>query len=324
MNDHLTMRRWRIRVPATAANLGPGFDCFGLALQRYLTLAAAVLDEDGEWSLNVTGEGADVLPVDRSNLVYQSLLVGFGSESGLLPGLHVSMHSDIPLARGQGSSAAATVCGIALGHLLRAGEIEIGELVDEATVIEGHADNVAAAVLGGLVITRDGGSDHVRTLRVPTANGVTFVSAVPDFEVSTSAARKILPREVPFSDAVFNLRAASWVAAAWAAGDWEGVGEAMDDRLHQQYRCALIPGYDAVSAAARSAGALAVCLSGSGPTLLALVPNTADTDAVAGAMVDAWRMHDVTSRADAMPVDTQGIVAEAVTSTNAEERFTTI
>lgn len=324
MNDHLITRRWRIRVPATAANLGPGFDCFGLALQRYLTLTATDVKDDSEWTLVVTGEGADVLPVDRSNLVYQSLLVGFGSESGPIPRLRVEMHSDIPLARGQGSSAAATVCGIALGHLLRAGDIDTEKLIDEATVIEGHADNVAAAVLGGLVITRDGGSDHVRTLRVPTASGVTFVSAVPDFEVNTNAAREILPREVPFSDAVFNLRAASWVAAAWAVGDWQGVGEAMGDRLHQQYRSALIPGYDAVSAAARSAGALAVCLSGSGPTLLALVLNDEDTDAVAEAMVSAWRMHGVTSRADAMPVDTQGIVAEAVTPMNVEERNTAI
>lgn len=252
--------------------------------------------------------------------MYQSLLVGFGSESGPVPGLRVTMHSDIPLARGQGSSAAATVCGIALGQMLRAGELDTDALIDKATVIEGHADNVAAAVLGGLVITRDGGSDHVRTLRVPTAAGVTFVSAVPDFEVSTSAARKILPREVSFSDAVFNLRAASWVAAAWAIGDWRVVGEAMDDRLHQQYRRSLIPGHDSVSAAARSAGALAVCLSGSGPTLLALVPNDTSTDAVAEAMVGAWRMHGVTSRADAMPVDTQGVVVETVAPMNSDKK----
>jgi homoserine kinase len=215
------------------------------------------------------------------------------------------MANEIPVARGQGSSAAAIVAGMATGQLLVRGTVDRDALVGQATLVEGHPDNVAAAVMGGLVLTREVGG-NVRVRSVPTTDGAMFVSAVPEFELTTHASRAVLPRQVPLVDAVYNLRATAWLAAAWAAGDWHGVAEAMDDRLHQPYRAALIPGFNEVCAAAREAGALAACLSGSGPSILALALDGADR--VATAMEDAWRALGIASRAEVTKVDTEGLV----------------
>jgi len=303
---------WRLRVPATAANLGPGFDCFGLALQRYLNLTVVPNGEPGSWEISLSGDGADVLARDKTNLIYRSLLIGAGMEragirqKGIVPGVVAHMANEIPIARGQGSSAAAIVAGMAVGQLLVHGEVDRDTLIDQATLMEGHPDNVASAVMGGLVLTREAAGGDVRARVIPTSEGAIFVLAVPEFELPTHTSRAVLPREVPFGDAVFNLRAAAWLAAAWAAGDWAGVAEAMDDRVHQPYRASLIPGFYEVCVAAREAGALAACLSGSGPTILALTLSNADD--VARAMERAWRQHGITSRADVTLVDTEGLL----------------
>ena len=310
---------WRIRVPATTANLGPGFDCFGLALQRYLTMTVQRADEAGAVTLNLSGEGADILPCDETNLIYQSFLIGTGLPRKNAPGLVATIDNEIPLARGQGSSAAAAVAGLAAGHLLAQGTVDRGVVINQGTNLEGHPDNVAPAVLGGLVVTRDpeavGRMKHtpmsnVCARSIPTSNDITFVLAVPEFEMKTSEAREILPTQVELTDAVFNLRAAAWMAASWVAGDWDGVAEAMDDRLHQPYRARLIPGFYEVCDAAREAGALAACLSGAGPTILALTLDS--PDAVAHAMTTTWAEHGIVSTAETTGVDTEGLVVTPV------------
>ena len=300
-------RGWTVRVPATAANLGPGFDCFGLAFARYLTLSATVATgENGSFVAHIEGEGASVLPTDKSNLIYRAMLAGFGGDGSNVPALSISVENDIPLSRGLGSSAAATVAGIAIGQLLSMGKVDLERLVGIAAHIEGHADNVAAAAYGGLIVARGDAGSPIQVRHVPTAAGATFVCAVPAFELSTSDARHILPTEVSLADAVFNLRAASWMIAAWAAGDWPAVAEAMDDRLHQAHRTPLIHGFDAVRDAARNAGALGVCVAGSGPTVLALT--IGDSDAVASAMVRAWAERGIECTAAVASVDTDGIL----------------
>lgn len=298
---------WRIRVPATTANLGPGFDCIGLALQRYLHLTIYPAGEPGAWSISSTGEGADVLPRDKTNLVYRSLVLAAGIDQERIPGLQARMANGIPLARGQGSSAAAIVAGMAAGQLIARGEVDRDTLISQASLVEGHSDNVAAAVMGGLVLTHEIGG-KVRVRRVPTHDGVSFVSAIPEFELATLTSRAILPKLVPHTDAVHNVSAAAWLAAAWSMGDWQGVAEAMDDRLHEPYRAALVRGFNEVRDAARRAGALAACLSGSGPSILALTVGEAER--VARAMEDAWHALGIASRAEVTEVDTEGLVIQ--------------
>ena len=129
---------WRIRVPATTANLGPGFDCFGLALQRYLSLSVTVRGEKGAWHITLHGEGAGILPRDRTNLIYRALILGSESDAEALPGISIHMENDIPLARGQGSSAAAIVAGMTAAQLLTMGEIDPDQLINRAKIGRAH------------------------------------------------------------------------------------------------------------------------------------------------------------------------------------------
>jgi homoserine kinase len=299
---------WIIRVPATTANLGPGFDCFGLALQRYLQLTVSLRGTPGAWEISMQGEGSTMLPHDKTNLIYRSILLGVERDGDDMPGIAVHMENAIPLARGQGSSAAAIVAGMAVGQMLTDGEISRHQLINRATLVEGHPDNVAAAVIGGLVLTREDATG-IAVRPVPTHPGAVFVSAVPEFELTTHTSRSVLPQHVLLGDAVFNLRAAAWMASAWAAGDWDAVGVVMEDRLHQPYRAPLIPGFDDVCEAARASGALAACLSGSGPAIVALCVDHAEE--VARSMEAAWANHGIVSRAEVTLVDTDGLTVSA-------------
>ena len=307
INEHSRESHWRVRVPATTANLGPGFDCFGLALRRYLTLDVERLDAPGV-EITLSGQGADSLPRDENNLVYRSFLWGGAGKTQSLPGVRMHVNNEIPLARGQGSSAAATVAGLAAQHLLRTGVIDTDALINLGTAMEGHPDNVAPAIMGGLVLSRQESDGTFAVRPIPTANELQFILAVPDFTLNTSDARKVLPFDVQHADAVFNVRAAAWMAASWVAGDWESVGEAMDDRLHQPYRARLIPGFHEVCHAAREAGGLGACLSGAGPTIIAIT--LADPESIGQAMRDAWLRHGITSEYVVTTVDTEGLIVK--------------
>ncbi len=293
-------RSWRIRVPATAANLGPGFDSMGLALDRHLSLRVTPRPRGEGAELTITGQGEKTLPVDGSNLVRKALRMACGEE----PCVSLTVHSDIPLARGQGSSAAGAVAGLAAGQLLSAGSINVEEIMRLGTQIEGHPDNVAPATLGSFVLSW-GADGDLRFRRIDTPPEVGFVLATPDYPLSTRDARSILPERVPRADAVYNIRAAAWMAAAWAVGDWQEVGRAMVDRLHQPQRAGLIPGFDRICAAAVAAGAHGACLSGAGPTILALTTERADD--VGRAMSEAWAAFGATASFDVLNADACGV-----------------
>jgi homoserine kinase len=302
-------RGWRIRVPATVANLGPGYDSFGLAVQRYISVDAWTKD-DGVWEYKLIGEGAGEVPTDRTSLVYRAYREGLKHNGDVVPGFRIQGSCDIPLARGLGSSATAILLGLTLSQLATAGEIDRAELIQDAARIEGHPDNVAAAVLGGFVVTRRRRDGSLHARRIETGRGVRFVSAVPDIALATRDSRGVVPERVSISDALFNVHAAASMVAAWTAGDWQGVADAMDDRLHQPYRTRLIPGFSDVCDAARAAGALSVCLSGAGPSLLAL---TLDRESeVAAAMEQAWAVHGITSRARPIEIDENGLFSEPI------------
>jgi homoserine kinase len=260
----------RVRVPATSANLGPGFDAFGLALGLYDDVVAQVSDDAGV-RVDVHGEGAETVPKDHRHLVAKALLRGFDALGGRPRGVDLVCANRIPHGRGLGSSAAAIVSGLLLARALVVGGEERmpdAALLDLATSIEGHPDNVAACLYGGAVVAWTRSTGEIDALRLTPAAGLVAVVCVPSTSVPTRKARALLPETVPHADAAFNAaRAALLVPALTTRPDL--LLEATDDRLHQPYRRPAYPRTSDLVAKLRAAGIAAV-VSGAGPTVLAL------------------------------------------------------
>ncbi len=285
-----------VRVPATSANLGPGFDALGLALDLTDEITAEVLPTAGALEIVVEGEGAapGAVPRDATHLVVRSLVAGLEAVGARVPGLRLTCRNAVPHSRGLGSSAAAIVGGLALARALTPGaERSDEELFEQAARIEGHPDNVAPAVFGGFTValTRD---DGYAAVRLPVHPHVRLHAFVPPSPVSTSVARGLLPAQVPHADAAANAgRAALLVAALTTRPDM--LLEATEDRLHQDYRAPAMPETLDVVAALRGRGAAAV-VSGAGPTVLVL-GTSADELRLAASVDDvvpgSWRRLDL-------------------------------
>jgi len=290
----------RVQIPATTANLGPGFDCLGLALGLYNTVELSV---SAITEVHVTGEGAGQLPLSEANLVLRAANKLAGEAGINVPGWRLRQHNDIPLARGLGSSSAAIVGGLVATNELLGTQITPGGLLQLAAQIEGHPDNVAPALYGGLTVCSIE-QDQVYCAPLPAPQSLAVVLAIPDFEVSTEMARRVLPGEVPFADAVFNTSHAAMALAALVSENWNLLGAAMKDRLHQPYRAELMPGMEEVIAAAVEAGAYGAALSGSGPTVVAFAGE--EDSAVAEAMVQAFKARNIQVRTVWTSVSNQG------------------
>lgn len=293
----------RVRVPASASNLGPGFDCLGLALDLHLEVEVRLVPHG--LRIDIEGESANRLPHDDTNLVYASLRRAL-RRAGLGPsGLELRICNRIPVGRGLGSSAAASVAGLLAGSLL-AGDAapDRDALLDAACEIEGHPDNASPAVHGGLVASAvDAGRVHAVVLPFP--EGLDVLLVVPDVEVPTAQARALLPRTVPFQDAVFDLQRLALLLGALVTGAPEKLSVAMRDRLHQPHRLALVPGLaEALAALEAHPDCLGAVLSGSGPTLLAFVRGPAAGAGEAAALVLA--RHGVRSAIERVGVARRG------------------
>ncbi len=274
-------KRVRVTVPASTANLGPGFDALGMALTLYNTVEVEVGGE-GKRVVEVAGEGAGDLPRGPANLVCRVMEDLWSFLGCRIPGWRVRLRNAIPLKRGLGSSAAAIVGGLVAANALAGEPLSVAELLARAAAWEGHPDNVAAALLGVVVVVVQGSGSLSYHRFVPPA-GLRVVAVVPALELGTEEARRVLPEFVPLRDAVFNLGRAALLVCALAAGDWNLLGEAVVDRLHQPYRRRLVPGLEEALAAAREAGAFGAFLSGAGPTVVALAPaGSRAGEAVAG------------------------------------------
>jgi homoserine kinase len=283
----------RALVPATSANLGPGFDALGLALD-WTEEVFVRLRPSGLRVTVVGGEGE--VPADETNLVVRGARAALAAAGYPDAGLEVCQSRRLPVGRGLGSSAAAVVAGLIAVNRALGEPLPRDRLIDLATAIEGHPDNVAPALCGGLCVACrvDGpdGEPHVLTVRLPPPPGVVAVVAVPDQVLETRVARQVLPEQVPFRDAVANVQRACLLVASVAAGRTELLREATGDRLHQPYRAALLPALEACLEAARSAGALGAFLSGAGPSVVALVPGGRSEEArVAEALRVALAAH---------------------------------
>lgn len=294
----------RVSVPATTANLGPGFDCLGLALE----LRNEVRAEPAERvEVIVRGEGERRLPAGPDNAVYRAVARAFAACGRPAPTLRLVCQNRIPLARGLGSSAAAVVAGLALGNRLLGDPLSAEALLALATELEGHPDNVAPCLLGGLRVVTTGG-DRALQSSVPVPPGLGTVAFVPDFELDTAAARRLLPARVPLADAVHNVGRTALLVAALASGRLELLRAATADRLHQPYRQEVFPALPALIDAALGAGALGAFLSGAGPTVLALV--SGDGAEVARGFERAAARLGLAGRAVALAISADGCRVE--------------
>lgn len=299
------MKTVSVRVPATTANLGPGFDCLALALDLHNQVTVSPAD-DGV-TVELEGEGAATLPRDQANLVAQAALRAFESLGQRPPGLHLHCQNRIPLGSGLGSSAAAVVAGISAANAMLEGEMSDEELLFLAYAIEGHADNAAAALHGGLNLVRARPAELI--VRKVPFSPMKVALAVPGFEIPTDRMREALPELVPLADAVDNMASLGMMLEALRDGNHELLREAADDRLHQPHRLKRIPGAQAALDAARAAGATAAVLSGAGPSLVAFAPQ--GLQAVAQAMVNAFEAAGHSAQAMVLGVAENGVQIEA-------------
>lgn len=256
-----------VRVPASTANLGPAFDCLGLALDLWNETRVEVTGD--RLVLEITGEGAETLPHDETNRIVQAMARVYDEVSEKLPkGLHISCMQRIPPGGGLGSSAAAAAAGLLAANTLLGQPQKLPYLLQLGAELEGHADNLAAALLGGLVlVTQEATGPAVQKLDCATLSAVAIT---PEQWFTTKESRGALPKEVPLSDAVFNIGHSVQAVEALRNGDIAALANASQDRLHQPYRLPLIPGAAEALAAAQQAGA-AAALSGAGPSLIAFV-----------------------------------------------------
>lgn len=272
-------RRIVVEVPASSANLGAGYDCLGVAL----AITNRVELEVRGWSrglieLTVDGEGSDELTGNRDNRFVQGLEAALVAARGALPagvGWRIQMRNQIPLSRGLGSSAAATVGGVVAANALLGGTLDTSAQLRIATSVEGHPDNAAAALLGGFVVAAGDATD-VEAIRFDAPRDLRAVLFIPELRLSTTDMRRALPTSIPLADAVANLGAVAMGVAGMAAGRTDLLRWLTVDRIHEPYRAAVYPQLPRLVQAARDAGALGACLSGAGSTILAFADSMAD------------------------------------------------
>jgi homoserine kinase len=307
-------RSAEVRVPASTSNLGAGFDCFGLALQLHLTVKATAVPGSTapcrvSTSSDVVGPAGSAQPSATTkaedNLIFRAMRYVAEREGFGLPPVRLTVHNELPLGRGLGSSAAAILAGLTLGPALCERELSTETILRYAFEMEGHADNVAASLYGGWVVTclKDDGGVLAVKRRWPADLKVIVVS--PDVQLNTAESRSCLPRTVTREEAVYNLQRAALFVAALDVGAYELLWEAMQDRLHQAHRQALVPGLFDALATERQPGLVGLALSGSGPSVLALASdNFAE---IGDGIAHNFRRQGVAATVRLMEVDNEGL-----------------
>lgn len=296
----------RVRVPATTANLGPGFDCMGMALDLWNTFTMEPWGSAGDVLVESTGEGAEKLPTDRTNLVAETTIALLGKRYDEIGhGLKFTCQADVPCGSGLGSSSTAIVAGVTFAEALL-GDIDRDRILRRSVQIEGHGDNVGPAIVGGLllIMPHNGGVIVRSVLTEPMRVAV----CVPDFDFPTSVARAALPESVPHKDAVFNLGRAMFALQAFRNGDDDLLAIALEDRIHQPYRLSRIPGAAQAIDAAKEQGAVGSCLSGAGPGIIAFARQ--GHELIGQAMVEAFAQAGLQARAWVLDTTQEGVSFE--------------
>ena len=279
------MTIFEVSVPATTANIGAGFDCLGAALSLYNHFEFSFADR---LTITASGEGADKVERDETNLVYKAIAKFYQHIDRPIPAIAFHTDTMIPLSRGLGSSATAIVGGIVGANLLAGSPLNRMELLDLAIAMEGHPDNVAPAMLGGCQLIASNQAGGWEFCDLQWHEEIAIAVVIPDFELSTAKARQVLPKQVSMADAIFNASHLALLSHGIQTGKASWLKAGLQDRLHQPYRESLITGMQDVKIAAITVGAYGLVISGAGPTLLSLAP-VGTIEAVAQAMQKAWQ-----------------------------------
>lgn len=259
-----------IRVPATSANMGPGFDCLGVALNLYNRFRV----EECESGLHI--DGCEKAYKNKNNLFFSSMQkcfqkIGYTHEG---KGFRISFESDIPISRGLGSSAACILGGVLAANEIGKGKLTKNEILETASEIEGHPDNITPALFGGMTVSvKDG--DRVYYERIKLSQDLKFCAIIPDFELSTKDSRAVLPDSIPYKDGVYNVGRVSLMIAAFSNENFDLLKLACRDRLHEKYRGSLIGNYSEIVEECNRQNSLCVFLSGAGPTIMAVLKDDA-------------------------------------------------
>ena len=302
-----------VKVPATTANIGPGFDCFGLALPIYntITVEETVLPHSGI-EINVLSDEEDIdvmsVPTDCNNIAYKAISVLYNFIGQEPEELRITIKSNIPIARGLGSSASVIVGALIAANELLGRPADEAALLSIATEVEGHPDNVTPAMVGGCVFSSVENDNSIvyRKMEFPSEWGIT--ACVPDYELATSLSRAAIPAQVPFSDAIFNLTRVAMFVNALKDKDEELMKSALKDKLHQPYRQKYVPGFVEITEAMKyEENVLGCVLSGAGPTVL-IITKDKKTDKIKQVVTEIWSQMNIKSCVKTLPVEQEGAV----------------
>lgn len=292
----------KVRVPGTTANCGPGFDTVGIACTIYSELEL-ILSEKGNLTIEIDGEGKGYIPTDENNIIYQAVQTVLDKVGKPYQGIYLKLYNKIPLARGLGSSAAAIVGGLIAANVATGNTLTKEEIFSIATKIEGHPDNVAPAIFGGITISVMQGDQPVY-LRFMPEKKLSMIVAIPEFNLSTHRARQVLPDTIAMKDAVFNISRVALLIGSLCKGEFHHLQYALEDKVHQPYRQQLIPGMQQVFHAAIAKGAYGAALSGAGPCLIAFTDSNCHE--IGEAMVQAFADNNINSDSVILTIDAEG------------------
>lgn len=296
-----------VQVPATIANLGCGFDCFGLALPVYnvVTLEETIMPGSGI-EINILNNHSDNIPTDKNNIVYKAIELLYNYIGQTPAELRINIKTGIPIARGMGSSASVIVGGLIAANELLGHPADLDVLLSIATEIEGHPDNITPAFLGGMTISSLEETGSITYKKLPWPKEWKITVCIPDFELSTDISRSVLPDMVSMKDAIFNLRRASEFIHAVHTKDEELMKIAMSDRLHQPYRMKLVPGLDLIMQDLKhKEGVLGCTLAGAGPSV-AIVSNDKSIDEIKGIVNNIWNNMNINSKIQTYTIEEKG------------------
>ncbi len=297
----------KVKVPASTSNLGPGFDTLSLALDLFNEFTFR-MTKDG---LKINQQNSSKLPEDSTNLVYRAFCEPFKKLKKTPPGIELNINCQIPLAAGLGSSASAVVSGLLAANVLLDNVLKKDELISLATILEGHPDNAAAALYGGLTISVSS-DEKVFVSQFPWPKELLVIVLIPDFELPTRISRELLPAKISYGDATFNVSRTAYLLSSLLNKDWEGLKIGFQDRLHQPFRKDLVTGMDEVLNEGIKKGAFGATLSGAGPTLVAFINDKNKAEEIGKAMTGKWQQFNVKSTYKVLSVASSGAKVESL------------